>query len=165
MYSSTGVCEVEDITKLSDIRHADRNKLYYILKPLYQNGQIFVPVDTDKIFMRPVLTKQEANDLIDLIPSLDAEAFFSGGTQQLVEHYKQSISTHKCEDLVKLLRSIYLKKQSVLKQKRKFGQVDEAYMKQAEELLYGELAVSLGIQKSEVQAYIDSRIGAENKED
>ena len=37
--------------------------------------------------------------------------------------------------------------------------IDERYMKRAEELLFGEFAAALGIAPSEVQDYIENRIG------
>lgn len=59
--------------------------------------------------------------------------------------------------------SIYAKKQELKGQKRKFGVVDERYLRQAEELLFGELAVALGIDKEEVPEYIDSRLKEHKK--
>lgn len=56
--------------------------------------------------------------------------------------------------------SIYEKKQDVEKHNRKFGQVDERFMKQAEELLFSELAVALEIQRDEVREYIADRLSA-----
>lgn len=44
-------------------RGAEKNRLYYKLSPVYGSGTIYVPVDT-KIFMRPVLSRREAMDLI-----------------------------------------------------------------------------------------------------
>ena len=44
-------------------RGAEKNRLYYNLSPVYGSGTIYVPVDT-KIFMRPVLSRREAMDLI-----------------------------------------------------------------------------------------------------
>ena len=46
-------------------------------------------------------------------------------------------------------------------QKKKFGAMDERYMKRAEDMLFGEFAVALGIDKNEVQAYISKRIGCD----
>ena len=60
--------------------------------------------------------------------------------------------------------SIYAKKQMVEEQKKKFGSVDERFMKKAEELLFGELSAVLGIPRSEVSKYIASRVDALNAE-
>ena len=159
VYGMTGVCEITDIRSLNGMKGAQKNRLYYILKPLYQNGTIYAPADSDKVFLRPVMTREEAEKLIALIPSIKAEAYNNSNLQMLADHYKEMLNTHDSETLVELTMSIYAKKQYAEEQNRKFGQVDEAFMKQAEELLFGELAVALGIEKSAVPDYIGGQIG------
>ena len=43
-----------------------------------------------------------------------------------------------------------------------YGQMDQRYMKRAEELLYGELSVALGIERDQVVSYI-ARVLEEKK--
>jgi len=54
--------------------------------------------------------------------------------------------------------SIYKKKEFAEKNKRKLGAVDEKFLKKAEELLFGEFAVALGIERNQVVEYITARI-------
>lgn len=54
--------------------------------------------------------------------------------------------------------SIYAKKQDAVRQQKKFGVTDEKYLKRAEELLFGELAVALELPREEVQSYISQRL-------
>ena len=72
MYGNTGVCKVSDITT-PEFAGADEDKLYYVLEPLYQSGVIYAPVDNEKVFMRPVISEDEARDLIDNIPQIEAD--------------------------------------------------------------------------------------------
>jgi len=155
IYGSTGVCRVEEIT--TPDFEKDKSRRYYALAPVYQDGIIYTPVDT-KVFMRPVITRDEAHALIDQIPAMQTEAYHSSVTRELEEHYSVYLKSHDCGDLLELGRSIYIKKQELLGQRRKFGAVDERFMKRAEDLLYGELAVALDIEKSEVEAYIAERV-------
>lgn len=157
VYGSTGVCRVDATGALDKKRGGEKDRTYYTLKPVYRNETIYAPVDT-KVFMRPLISPEEANKLIDMIPDVQAEAYHSKRTQELSEHYQNALDSHDCSDLIELVMSIYAKKQFVEQQKRKFGQIDERYMKKAEELLYGEFAVSLGIEKDDVQDYISKRI-------
>ena len=62
------------------------------------------------------------------------------------------------EDLIDLTMSIYAKKENMHRQKRRFGTVDERFLKQAEDLLFGELAAALEIPRSEVRGYITARV-------
>ena len=55
--------------------------------------------------------------------------------------------------------SLYAKKRHTGDTTMKFGSVNQKFMVRAEQLLFGELAVALGIRREEVQDYIASRVG------
>lgn len=160
-YGDMGVCRITDIST-QELSGAMKKQLYYILLPLYQQCVIYAPVHDGKVFMRPVISKQEADEMIDSIPSIHAEAYHNRVLGQLSEHYEESLRSHDCMDLIKLTMSIYAKKQDVEAHKRKFGSVDEKFMKRAEDLLFGEFAAVLGIAKEKVPTYIESRVSTED---
>ena len=54
---------------------AVRNKQYDQLKPPHQDGVIYAPVENTKISIRHVITREEANTLINLIPTMRAEVY------------------------------------------------------------------------------------------
>lgn len=155
-YSGTGVCRVAGFEERK-VKTETRN--YYKLEPLYQSGFIFIPVDT-KVFMRPLISRERAEQIIDKIPGIKAEAIKERSFTQLAARYDELIGAHDCESLVYLVMSIYAKKQDAERCGRKFGQIDSRYMKRAETLLYGEFAVVLGIDINAVQPYIASRVGS-----
>ena len=157
VYGATGVCRVEEITA-PDFTRADRGRRYYLLRPLHQDGVIYAPVDSQKVPIRPVISRQEAEGLIDLIPSIQAEACHAPTLQALAQHYQSAVCSHDCRELLELMMSIYAKQRQAEAQKRRLGMVDERYMKQAERLLYGELSAALGIPFEEVQPYIARRV-------
>ena len=155
-YGNTGACQVTDVSKRK-IPGIDTEMLYYTLQPLNDSCSISTPAN-GKIFTRPLITKAEAEALIDAIPNIDAQIYHSPVLRQLSEHYEKSLNTHDCLSLIKMTMSIHLKKEQAEKQKRKLGAVDEKFMKRAEELLFSELAVALGIRKDEVPEYIEERL-------
>lgn len=157
LYGSTGVCRVAEIQAHKGAK-GEPERLFYTLEPLYQSGTIVTPVDNEKVFMRPILTREEAERLIDQIPNVQAEAYHNKAMRELTEHYEAALRTHDCGALVELTMSIYAKKQDLESQKRKFGALDERFLHRAEELLFGELAAALGIQRDEVQGYIEKRL-------
>lgn len=138
----------------------EKKKLYYVLNPLYQDGTIYAPVDNPKVPIRPILTAEEARQLVDMIPTISAQAYYGGSTQDLRDHYQTLMQTSDCTDLMELVMSIYAKKVYVEKTKRKFGAVDEHFMKQAEQLLNGELAAALDVSMNEVSDYIAAKVKA-----
>ena len=61
--------------------------------------------------------------------------------------------------MIVLIKTAYRKSQARRARGAKPGQVDERYMKRAEELLYGELAVALDMSKEEIGGYIAEAVG------
>lgn len=155
-YGSTGVCRVSEI--INQISPDGEERTYYVMQSLYKACVISVPVDSDKVFIRPIISRDEAERLIELIPTLDCPAFHSRVSRELSEHYTTLLKSHDCQDWMEMTISIYTKKQALLSQKRKFGSVDGRYLKQAEELLFGELAAALDIPKDEVRGYIGAKL-------
>lgn len=158
LYGNTGVCRVVGVEARKGSK-GEPERVYYALEPLYQTCTISTPADNDRIFMRPIISKEEAERLIDLIPTIQAEAYHNRAMRELTEHYEAALRTYDCEDLIEMTMSIYAKKQDMESQKRKFGALDERFMKRAEDLLFGELAAALGIPRDAVPGYITSRVG------
>lgn len=156
VYGTTGVCRVEEVTR-PNLTGNDRNRDYYLLKPLHQDGVIYTPVENGKVPIRPVISAEAAEALIDLIPDIQAEACHAPTVQALAQHYHSAVRSNDCKDLIELIMSIYIKRQQAEAHKRRLGMVDERYMKQAERLLYGELAAALGLSYEQVQPYIAAR--------
>ena len=75
VYHTTGVCRVEAVTT-PNMSGADRNKLYYQLKPLQQDGVIYCPVDNPKVRIRPVISREEA--LANFIADHEGDDAFTG---------------------------------------------------------------------------------------
>lgn len=157
MYGGTGVCKIIDIgTPDFDIGEIERE--YYFLEPLYQNGMIYAPVDNEKVSIRPVISAEEANALIDGISELDVEVFRGTSMQQMSQHYQKIIDTHKPEELLKFIKSIYAKKINASKDNKRLGQIDKRYMKKSEELLYGEFSAALDVDRDKVLKYVHHKL-------
>ena len=76
----------------------EKGTLYYKLAPVYGAGNIYIPVDS-KVFMRPVLTKEQANELIDKIPSIQEPVYEAKDQKNLADCYRASLRAHECEEL------------------------------------------------------------------
>lgn len=150
-YGNTGVCRIESI-------ETDKSGSRYVLSPLYQSCRITLPVDSPKVFMRPLISKEDALNLIDSIPAIEAEPYHNKVMRQLTEHYEAIIKNYTCSGLIELTMSIYAKKLQCEREHRKFGAIDERYMKRAETLLFGELAAVLEIPRENVRGFIEDRL-------
>ena len=158
MYGNSGVCRVEDVAPMKGSRGAEKNRLYYKLSPVYASGTIYVPVDT-KIFMRPVLSRREAMDLIRRIPEISDDCGEDvSDWHALSAIYQEQLHSHDCTDLVHLIKSVYLKNRTNAENGRRPYKVDQEYQKRAEELLHSELAAALDIPMEQVAGFIAAEL-------
>lgn len=158
VYGTTGVCTVQEVTPRDDLPGTAPGTLYYALEPLSGSGVIYLPVDAP-VFMRPVITRQEAEALVARIPEMAAEAYHQRNLQMLRNHYQEVLQSHDCEKLLEMTMSIHVKEKQAIKAGRRLGQIDARFQKRAEELLWGELAVALEIPVEEVPRYIQGKVG------
>lgn len=157
IYGNNGVCKVEMIGT-PDIFGVDKSKLYYTLNSLYYNERIYTPIDTN-VFIRPVITNIEAQQLISHIPLINEGVCSDSSLRAVEDYYKELLKTHDCYDLLKLIKTINVKNKLAIEQGKKPGQIDERYIRIAEDLLNGEFAVALGIPKESVKSYLEEKAG------
>ena len=58
------------------------------------------------VFMRPVISREEAIDLIRAIPGVNGELYESMNLRFLTEHYQKALSRYECIGLVKLIKDV-----------------------------------------------------------
>jgi CarD family transcriptional regulator len=152
MYGGSGVCIIEGIG-VPDISGIDSTRQYYLLKPLYsQDSTICSPVDNNRVVMRKLITKEETRQLIDQIP--DMEAIWEENEKVREEKYLESLRAYSCYEWLRIIKTLYLRMEDRVQHKKSVGEKDQRYMRLAEDLLYGELAISLEIPKDQVGAYL-----------
>ena len=149
VYGSMGVCRIEGIS-----RPDNNGKEFYVLAPLCQSGTVYTPVDSGKIPLRAVMTKDEALALLDRIPSIQAEGFRERTIQQLTHRYQSILQSGSATELLTLILSVHRKRQEAQAQNRRLGMVDDRFGRQAERLLFGELAAALDMDIAEVSDII-----------
>ncbi len=155
IYGETGVCRINDIVEKE---FPDGKKNCYQLQPLYQSCMIFTPANNEAVFMRPIITRNEADDLLQRICGIEPSEITASNPRELSEKYDAVIKSHDCEMLVAFAKSIYAKRDRLIAVKKKLPAVDERYMKRAEDLLFGELAASLGIDRIEIKETVASKL-------
>ena len=130
---------------------------YYILKPVYSHGStVYISVDSADDNLRAVLTKKEADKLVKSMPSVPV--IVVDNDKQLEGEYKSCIRSNNATDLVRLLKTIYQRREARFAAGRKETALDAKYFRLAGDNLYGELAISLNIPREEVEGYIDSKV-------
>lgn len=156
IYGVNGVCMVKEIGSLN-ISGSNTEKLYYTLEPLYSKGSlVYTPVDNQKVIMRDILSKDEAWELIDDIPNIETIEDTDDKNREAL--YKESMKKNDCREWIRIIKTVNIKKQERIAQGKKIVAADEKYYRIAEDGLYGEFAISLGIPKDEVEEFIIARV-------
>ena len=162
MYGSTGVCRVESVGPMEGSK--DTSREYYTLAPVFGRGVIYTPVDTS-VFMRPVLSPEEVDALIDLLPELPDRVEGLTNLRLLSEYCRAVLDGHRSEDLLSLIKILHRRSVESERMGRRLGLTEMKYRKLAEELIHGEFAVALGIALEEVPEYISQRLSGEQAEE
>lgn len=152
IYGENGVCTVESIGPLN-MSGAPKDKMYYYLSPLTGNGTYFAPVDSGA-YMRPVMSRDEAEALIDAIPGIQPAICTDNRFNHVDAFYKELFKQHSCEALVSVVKGL----RSRLSDRKAKSSRAEATMKRAKDILHGELSVALDIDVRDVEEYIASRL-------
>lgn len=156
VYGNKGVCKVVNIGAINSTG-LSKERLYYTLEPVYTAGsKIFTPVDNVKVKMRPVMNKDEAMGLIEDMENIECLWIVDERRREM--EYREAVSKCDCRELVKIIKAIYLRKQSRLAEGKKITSGDEKYFKIAEEDLYGELAIPLKMEKDEVKSFVIEKV-------
>jgi len=161
VYGRTGVCRVEGVTERTPPGEK-KPVSYYLLNPLYQNGTILAPVEKmedGSILSRAVMSRDQARKWIEMLPDLPAAPYHNQNVTQLRDYYRRQMENAAAQDLARMIRSIYKKRREAENNKRKLSAVDQRFMDEAEDLLFGELAVALDISREEVGGYIAKTLG------
>ena len=156
VYGRTGICQVTGVTTMR-VDGSSGEKLYYVLRPGGEtDGKIFTPVEGGKQVLRGIITREEAERLIDEIPSIETLSIENEKFRE--DSYKKCIRTCECRDLLRIIKTIYVRKQARLSHGKKTTATDERYLKLAEDHLYSEFSMLLDIPKEHMAGYIEQRV-------
>ena len=159
IYETAGTCQVKDISTV-DIDGISKDRLYYILEPLGdRGGKIMTPVDSTKSFMRNILSRDDVYRLIDEMKSIGQ--LWITDEKQRKETYKAALKSCDCRDWIGIIKNLYLRKQDRNLQGKRLTEADEQFFTKAKDYLYGEMSISLGIPREQVEEFIIDRIDSE----
>ena len=151
IYGENGVCTVAKVAPLESSGASD--KLFYHLEPLIGSGVYFAPVDSGA-FMRPVISREEAEALIDAIPTIEPAICRDNRFNHVDAFYKELFRQHSCEALVSIVKGLHLR----MSEKKTRSSRAETTMKRAKDILHGELSIALGMDVGQVEEYIRDRL-------
>ncbi len=160
-HATSGLCRVEDVTTL-EIDGVDKDRLYYRLCPVWSHGStVFSPVEKARVKTRYAMTREEAETLITDMPTI--KTLWITEERARERQYKEALFSMDCRDWVKIIKTLYLRKQNRQAKGQKITAMDEQYLRKTEDLLYGELSLALGKKKEDMERYIIEQIEGKAK--
>ncbi len=154
---SNGVCTVEKIGPLAGMGKTVANRAYYTLRPCFDNAAtIYVPVDGDDNALRFALDKKEVKKLMKEIDDLDQINISDEKKREL--EYKNAVNSKDPRKLIRIIKTMYFRRKARIESGKKSTAIDERYFRIAENRLYEEFALAMGIERDEVKDFIRNNI-------
>ena len=149
------VIYLKDVCKVFDIKEKYMNDTdYYILVPINDESlKLSVPVTNETLRNLPSLN--EVNAMLDNIRNISV---LTEDNKQLEDEYKKLISNGSYEDLIKVMKTAYLRNKKRLDNKRSISSKDKNYMEMAEKHLIPELAIVLDMSIDETEKYVINKL-------
>ena len=131
---------------------------YYRLVPVNDTSIKYkVPVDSN--FLKKVITKEEIDRLLLEIPEINT---IDLGEKQIEQEYKELMKSGTHEDLVKIIKTSYLRNQIRILNNKRLSEIDDEYFRRAEKYLYEEIGIVLNLSFENTKEYIINKLKKAN---
>ena len=153
-YASGGICRIEEIAQ-APLAGMPADRTYYVLRSLHDaNGISYLPTDCTTVFLRPILTANQADQLLqnadkmDLITAPDAKA--------LRARYQEAMRTYQPNEWLRVLKTIQDRAEQMAAAARtqRISETERSFGEEARKYLYTELSLALDLPDSQIEAFI-----------
>lgn len=146
------------VCKIKAIKNNEINaQSYYVLMPIDDETlTIEVPVDNKMGYLRKVMSKKEAETLINNITNI--KPIENIDDKYIEKAYKDLLYNGTQEDLIKIIKTTYLRNENRIKNNKKISDKDNDYFNKAEKYLYNELSIVYNMDFTETKNYIINRM-------
>lgn len=145
-----------DVCKLIEIKKKYfRDQDYYVLTPLLDTSlKIEVPTSNDNF--RPLISKEKVHEIIEEIPSVNP--IECEDNRMYENEYKALINSGELIDLVKIIKTTFLRNKAKTEKKQKLNEKDNSYFHLAEKYLYQEFSVVLNMSYDDTKKYVIEKV-------
>lgn len=144
------VCVVKEILK-----NYARGLDYYLLVPINdQSLSIKIPV-LENSSLRSLITKTEVDNILKNIPKIEV---LDLDNKNLENEYMNLLHRGTHEDLIKVIKTSYLRNEIRVGANNKISEKDNHYFQMAEKYLYTEFSVVLDLSLEETKNFVVSKV-------
>lgn len=149
VYGKLGVCTVADCRE-REAPDSGVRQLYYTLVPCFEHGmKVYAPVDNNKVPIHPMLTEDQAQELLRLIPFIRGGGDRARDLDVLTEQCAARLSFSGREELIERLLILYGRRAAVQELRRRKGPGRMPAAREVRTALFNELGIALHVSAQE----------------
>ena len=149
--SRYGVCRIVSVGHPS-LSCADPSVDYYTLRPLCEDCVIHIPCSISSEHLRPVITEDQALDLIKSIPAIRIKRIKD---RQRTQRYRDAVASGNPAMLLPVIMEIWQLNEDTIRKGRPISRVTEATIfREAEMMFNSEMGHALGCSAADVSGVI-----------
>ena len=130
---------------------------YFVVKAIRGGGEnIYVPMDRADAIIRPIMNKDEADQLVEKIKAIEVE--YNTNTKQRRDSLKRRLMSGSVDDVAFLFKQLYFYRTANDPQ-IKYGPVDLDMLQYGANNLLDELAISYDVDRNDIEQFIYNKLG------
>ena len=141
-----GLAQIKDSTVMGEKEYF----IVHLLKGTAEN--IYVPFDRADSIIRQLMTKDEANEIIQYMKTVELE--YNSNTKQRRDSLKRRLVSGNIKDVAFLFKQLYFYKAKNSDGSIKFGPVDLDMLNYANNNLLDEMALVFDINRNVIESYV-----------
>ena len=151
-YGSGGICKIVDI-QTAPLKGMPEDCQYYVLHSVNdQSSVMYVPVESDRIFLRALMTREEAENLlggISDIPPID-----ESNAKLLRERYNECMHRYAPAEWVRVIKTVCRRAKLIKPSARRLSDTERGFYESAKRFLCTELSLCLDISVAQAEATV-----------
>ncbi len=150
-YASGGICRVEDIQR-APLPGMPEDRMYYVLRSLHDaNGIAYIPTDSTTVFLRPILSKEEAAQFLTQVG--DVQTIVAPDAKSLRTNYQEAMRTYQPGEWFRVIKTVRERAGRVAENARpvKLSETERSFGEEAKKYLYTELSLALDLTEPQIE--------------
>ncbi len=148
-----------DVCRIIGKQRSDfTGEMCYILVPYNMSDgstKMQVPVSNKAGHLRKLVTKEEIQELIANTPNIETLA---NKPANMKSQYANLLKSDKLSDLICIIKTSYNRNKTRMEQHKKIASIDDEYLQKAENYLFNELSVALGMSYEDAKRYFNEEV-------
>ena len=160
VHENGGVYRIVSIGKPDFVKGQEE---YYTMKSVWDDSSmIYVKINNDKVYMRPVISKAEARSYLEKLSGIDAE--YDTNNKEREKKNRQILKSCEVSQYLELMKAILLEQEKKKQGGKKLNCSDEKDLQRAEKMLISELAVVFNVTVESARKSVVVAVFTQDKE-